>query len=215
MSVLQDINSYMQKGRARQVTALVTQAKEEGIPARTILQEGLLDAMMVVGEKFKNNEVFVPEVLMAAKAMNAGISLIQDELKGEEAPFIGRVVLGTVQDDLHDIGKSLVALMMKGAGLEVVDLKVSVAPEQFVDAAVEHDADIIAMSALLTTTMPCMNRVIDLLNERGLRDRFIVMVGGAPVTQAFADEIGADIYTEDAASAAQAARAAIEAKRNG
>lgn len=215
MSVLQDINSYMQKGRARQVTALVTQAKEEGIPARTILQEGLLDAMMVVGEKFKNNEVFVPEVLMAAKAMNAGIALIQDELKGEEAPFIGRVVLGTVQDDLHDIGKSLVALMMKGAGLEVVDLKVSVAPEQFVDAAVEHDADIIAMSALLTTTMPCMNRVIDLLNERGLRDRFIVMVGGAPVTQAFADEIGADIYTEDAASAAQAARAAIEAKRNG
>jgi len=213
MSVLQEIAENMQKGRARQVTTLVEQARGEGIEAKTILNEALLSAMMEIGRKFKNNEIFVPEVLVAARAMTAGIKVLEPDLAKEGNEPVGRVVLGTVQDDLHDIGKNLVALMMRGAGFEVVDLKVSNTPEQFVQAAEDAGADIIAMSALLTTTMPHMKETIELLKQKGIRDKYIVMVGGAPVNQAFADEIGADLYAPDAATAAETAKEAVLARK--
>ena len=192
MAILQEMSELLQKGRAKQVKELVNQAIAEGLSAKDILEEGLLSGMGIIGEKFKNNEVFVPEVLVAARAMNAGVELLKPLLVSEGVASKGTVVLGTVKGDLHDIGKNLVKLMMEGKGLKVVDLGVDVSAEKFIAAAEENDADIIACSALLTTT---------------IKDRVKVMVGGAPVTQAFCDSIGADCYTEDAASAADAALA--------
>ena len=208
-----EIAQFVEKGRAKNVKALVEQAISEGISAKTILDEGLLNGMMVVGDKFKRNEVFVPEVLVAARAMNAGVSILEPLLAEAGNEPLGKAIVATVKGDLHDIGKNLVAMMFKGAGLEVIDLGVDIDAETFVAKAEEVGADIIGMSALLTTTMPTMKEVVDLLKEKGLRDKYIVMVGGAPVNQRYADEIGADYYTSDAASAAETAKKALIEKK--
>ncbi|MCF0133144.1 MAG: corrinoid protein [Blautia sp.] len=215
MAIIEEISQFLQKGRAKQVKTLVNQALEEGVSAKTILDDGLLSGMMIIGEKFKNNEVFVPEVLVAARAMNAGIAILEPHLAEAGNEPLGKAVIGTVKGDLHDIGKNLVTMLLKGAGFEVTDLGVDVEAEVFIDKAEEVGADIICMSALLTTTMPNMQGVIDLLKERGLRDKYIVMVGGAPVNESFSEQIGADYFTEDAASCAEAAKAAVIAKKAG
>lgn len=213
MSIIQEISEYLQKGRAKNVKQLVQQALDEGIDAKTILDEGLLNGMMVIGGKFKRNEVFVPEVLVAARAMNAGVAILEPKLVEMGNEPVGKAVIGTVKGDLHDIGKNLVAMMLKGAGLEVCDLGVDVEPTAFIEKAEEIGADVIGMSALLTTTMTGMEEVVNLLKEKGLRDKYIVMVGGAPVNDSFASEIGADYYTPDAATAAEQAKQAILEKQ--
>jgi len=212
-AIIEEISGFLQKGRAKNVKKLVEQALSEGIDPKEILNEGLLSGMMIVGGKFKRNEVFVPEVLVAARAMNAGVAILEPYLVEAGNEPIGKAVIGTVKGDLHDIGKNLVAMMMKAAGFEVVDLGTDVAAEAFVDKAEEIGADVIGMSALLTTTMPNMKTVVEVLEERGLRDKYIVMIGGAPVTDSFAVQIGADFYTADATSAAETAKAAVEKKR--
>ena len=205
MSILTDISEALQKGRAKQIKVLVPQALEEGIPAKQILEEGLLAGMNVIGEKFKNNEVFVPEVLVAARAMNMGAALLKPLLAESGMKASGRVCIGTVKGDLHDIGKNLVKMMMEGKGIEVIDLGTDVAPETFIKTAVEQDCQIIACSALLTTTMGVMGEVVKAAEAANIRDHVKIMVGGAPVTEAFCEQIGADCYTADAASAADAA----------
>lgn len=213
MTIIEEICEYLQKGRAKNVKALVQQALDEGLDAKTILDEGLLSGMMTIGGKFKRNEVFVPEVLVAARAMNAGMAILEPKLVEIGNEPVGKAVIGTVKGDLHDIGKNLVAMMLKGAGFEVCDLGVDVEPEVYIEKAEEIGADIIGMSALLTTTMPNMKDLIDLLQEKGLRDKYIVMIGGAPVNETFAQEIGADYYTPDAASATETAREAVMKKK--
>ena len=213
MSIIQEISEFLQKGRAKNVKLLVQQALDEGVDAKAILNEGLLDGMMIIGGKFKRNEVFVPEVLVAARAMNAGMEILEPKLVEIGNEPIGKAVVGTVKGDLHDIGKNLVAMMYKGAGLEVIDLGVDVDAETFVAKAEEIGADVIGMSALLTTTMANMKSVVDLLNEKGIRDKYIVMIGGAPITDSFAEEIGADYYTADAASAAEVVKKAVLEKK--
>ncbi|MFP3154291.1 corrinoid protein [Lachnospiraceae bacterium ZAX-1] len=212
---LQKISTYLQAGKSKLVKQLVQTAIEEGIDLKKILEEGLLAGMMIIGEKFKNNEVFVPEVLMAARALNYGLAVLEPKLLEGDIKPIGKVVIGTVKGDQHDIGKNLVAMMLKGAGFNVTDLGVDVAPDVFADKAEEIGADIICMSALLTTTMSQMQEVIGELDRRSLRDHYIVMVGGAPVTQSFAEKIGADWYTKDAATAAQTAKKIMEVEKNG
>lgn len=211
MSILNEISEYLQKGRAKNVKALVQQALEEGVNPKDILNEGLLSGMTVIGGKFKRNEVFVPEVLVAARALNAGLSILEPKLIEVGNEPIGKAIVGTVQGDLHDIGKNLVVMMLKGAGFDVVDIGIDVAPETFLQKAEEENADIICMSALLTTTMGKMKENIDLLKEKNVRDKYIVMVGGAPVNEEFAEEIGADYYTPDAATAAEVAKRAVTA----
>jgi corrinoid protein of di/trimethylamine methyltransferase len=210
MALIEEISEFLQKGRAKNVKTLVQQAIEEGLDPKAILNEGLLSGMMIIGEKFKNNEVFVPEVLVAARAMNAGLEILEPKLVEVGNKPLGKAVIGTVKGDLHDIGKNLVAMMLKGAGFEIHDIGVDAEAESFIAKAEEIDADIICMSALLTTTMPNMKAVLDGLNEKGLRDKYIVMVGGAPVNQSFSDQIGADFYTPDAATAAEVAKKTIE-----
>ena len=210
MSILNEISEYIQRGRAPEVEASVTKALEDGIPAQQILSEGLLDGMNVIGEKFKNNEVFVPEVLIAARAMNKGTALLKPYLAAEGVKEKGVAVIGTVKGDLHDIGKNLVKMMMEGRGIKVIDVGVDVPAQKFIDVAEENDARIICCSALLTTTMNEMKNVVDAVNASGLKGKVKVMVGGAPVSQAFADSIGADCYTSDAASAAEAAVSFLE-----
>ena len=205
MEILKDISTLLQQGRAPKVKEKVQEALDQGISAKDILEEGLLSGMSVIGEKFKNNEVYVPEVLIAARAMNAGVALLKPYLVDAGVEAKGTVVIGTVKGDLHDIGKNLVKMMMEGKGLNVVDLGVDVSAEQFVSAAKENNADIIACSALLTTTMTEMKNVVDAVKAESLDVK--VMVGGAPVTQNFCDSIGANSYTADAASAADAALA--------
>ena len=212
MSITHEISEFLQKGRAKNVKALVQQALDEGVAASEILNEGLLAGMAVVGAKFKTNEIFVPEVLIAARALNAGLAILEPILVEEGNEPVGKVVIGTVEGDLHDIGKNLVAMMMKGAGFEVVDLGTDVKPETFVEKAEEIGASVICMSALLTTTMVNMEKTIELLKEKGLREKYIVMVGGAPINDTFAQKIGADYYTVDATSAAEAAKAAVANK---
>jgi 5-methyltetrahydrofolate--homocysteine methyltransferase len=212
MADIREISELLQKGRSKNVKALVEEAIAEGQDPKVILNEGLLAGMMIVGEKFKNNEVFVPEVLVAARAMNAGLTVLEPKLVEIGNEPVGKVVIGTIAGDLHDIGKNLVAMMLKGAGFEVIDIGVDVAPAAFVDKAEEVGADVICVSALLTTTMPGMQTVVETLKERGLRDKYIVMIGGAPVNQAFADQVGADYYTADAASCAEVAKKAVESK---
>jgi 5-methyltetrahydrofolate--homocysteine methyltransferase len=205
---LTSINELMQKGNMAEVVRLSQVAIDEGSTSTDILN-ALLSGMSVVGVKFKNNEVFVPEVLMAARAMNGGLDVIKPLLEAEGVESIGKVVIGTVQGDLHDIGKNLVSMMMVGAGFEVIDLGVNVTPEKYVNALIESKAQILCMSALLTTTMVNMKKVIEALEESGLRDTVKVMIGGAPVTEKFAIEIGADKYAKDASSAADEARKLI------
>ena len=202
MSVLTDISESLQKGKKKLVVQFVTQALEEGFTPQQILSEGLLPGMDVVGSKFRNNEIFVPEVLVAARAMNAGAELLKPLMAEEGTQSPGKMVLGTVKGDLHDIGKNLVKMMVEGKGIEVVDLGVDVSPEAFVQAAIDNNADIIGCSALLTTTMPVMEEVVKAVEAAGIRDKVKIMVGGAPVTEEFCKSIGADYYTDDAASAA-------------
>lgn len=205
--LLNMISEKLQLGKAKDVKALVTEAIEAGIPAADILAGGLMAGMSVVGERFRKNEIFVPEVLVAARAMNQGAALLKPLLAGDDAVSGGKVCIGTVQGDLHDIGKNLCRMMMEGKGLEVVDLGTDVSPETFVRTAKEQDCQVICCSALLTTTMDKMRDVVEAAGEAGIRDRVKIMIGGAPVTQNFCDQIGADAYTPDAASAAEQAAA--------
>ena len=206
MSILNEINENLQKGKAKIVCSLVESALAEGVAPKDILQS-MMDAMAVIGEKFKNNEVFVPEVLISARAMNRGLNLLKPHLTQEDTGIKGRICIGTVKGDLHDIGKNLVKLMLESKGLEVIDLGVDVSAETFVQTAIDQKCDIICCSALLTTTMSVMAEVVQKATEAGIRDQVKIMVGGAPVDQRFCDQIGADAYTTDAASAADAAKA--------
>ena len=205
MSKFDEISELVQKGRAKDVKEMVEAELAAGTDARDILDKGLLAGMAVVGDKFKRDEVFVPEVLVAARAMNAGVEVLKEKLTGDNTNAVGTAVVGTVKGDLHDIGKNLVKIMMEGKGLKVIDLGVDVPAEKFVETAVENNAQVIACSALLTTTMSVMKDVVALVKEKGLQNKVKVMVGGAPVTQDFCDKIGADGYTADAASAAEKA----------
>lgn len=209
MAIIEEISELLQKGKVKNVKALVQQAVDEGYDPRVILNDGLLSGMSVVGGRFKREEIFVPDVLISARAMNVGLAILEPLLVEVGNESVGKVVLGTVKGDLHDIGKNLVAMMFKGAGFEVVDLGVDVTAETFVEKAEEVGADVIGMSALLSTTMGNMKETIELLKEKGLREKYIVMIGGAPITQEFADEIGADYYTPDAASAAETAKKCV------
>jgi methylmalonyl-CoA mutase cobalamin-binding domain/chain len=204
---LQEISIKLQAGKAKEVKVLVQQAIDEGVPAKTILDEGLLSGMSVIGEKFKNNEVFVPEVLVAARAMNMGVGLLKPLLVKEGVKASGKACIGTVKGDLHDIGKNLVMMMMEGKGLEVVDLGTDVSPETFVQTAIEQHCQLICCSALLTTTMGMMEEVVKAAKKAGIRGQVKIMVGGAPVTEAFCRQIGADAFAPDAASAADKALA--------
>jgi corrinoid protein of di/trimethylamine methyltransferase len=202
---MQEISLQLQAGKAKAVKELVQRAIDEGVPAQRILQDGLLSGMNVIGAKFKNNEVFVPEVLVAARAMNMGAALLKPLLAEQGVKATGKVCLGTVKGDLHDIGKNLVKMMLEGKGLEVIDLGIDVPPENFIKTAIEEDCQIICCSALLTTTMGVMADVVKAAQDAGIRDRVKIMVGGAPVTDAFCKQIGADAYAPDAASAAEVA----------
>lgn len=206
MADFQAISEALKAGQAPKVKKMVQAALDEGVQAEAILNDALIPGMNEIGILFKNNEVYVPEVLIAARAMYAGLNLIKPILAQQDVQPIGKVAIGTVKGDLHDIGKNLVAMMLEGAGFGVIDLGIDVSPEKFLDAVVNQGANIVAMSALLTTTMPGMKDTIEAITAAGLRDKVKVMIGGAPVTQSFADEIGADGYAPDAASAADLAK---------
>jgi len=201
MADLQGIAEAVIRGDRETVAKLTQAAVDEGTSAEAIINEGLIAGMGVVGARFKANEFYVPEVLIAARAMHAGMDIIKPLLAESGVQPRGTVAIGTVKGDLHDIGKNLVAMMLEGGGYEVLDLEVDVAPEKFVAAVKDQGAQVIALSALLTTTMPSMKDTIEALKEAGVRDQVKVMIGGAPVTQNYADEIGADGYAPDAASA--------------
>ena len=209
MADFRSIADAVKAGRRKNVVALVNEALAEGVSAEQILNQGLVVGMNELGEMFKNNEVYVPEVLIAARAMKSGTEILKPLLAEDNVQSLGTVAIGTVQGDLHDIGKNLVGMMLEGAGFTVLDLGVDVSPEKFLAAVKENGAQIIGMSALLTTTMPNMKATIDALKDAGVRENVKVMIGGAPITQAFADEIGADGYSSDAASASQLAKKLI------
>jgi len=211
MDILQQISESLQQGEDERTCELVRQAIEDGVETTRILDDGLIAGMNVVGEKFREHLIFLPEVLLAAKAMTAAMQLLKPLLIETGAPSRGKVVIGSVRGDLHDIGKNLVGIMLKGAGFEVIDLGNDVAPESFVDAAAEHGAPVIGMSALLTTTMSVMKDVVDLVGRRGMAGKVKVIVGGAPLSQQFAAEIGADAYGFDAANAVERVRALVGA----
>lgn len=205
MSIVLEICEFVQKGRAKNVKELVAQALEDNISAKEILDNGLIAGMMAIGEKFKKNEVYVPEVLIAARAMNMGVAILKPHLTQEGVEPIGKAVICTVKGDLHDIGKNLVKMMLEGVGIECIDLGTDVSAEQVVNAVKENDAQIVALSSLLTTTMEYHKDVVDALTDAGLRDKVKVMVGGAPVSEDFAKQVGADGYAPDAATAADLA----------
>jgi len=206
MSILAEISELVQKGKAKDVVTKVQEALDSGLSAQEILDNGLLHGMSLLGVRFKNNEVYVPEVLIAARALNRGTEVLKAKLLEEGVKPIGKVVIATVKGDLHDIGKNLVKMMLEGAGFSVIDLGTDVSESTIVDAVVEHKPNIVCLSALLTTTMNQQGVVIQALKEAGVRDLVKVMVGGAPVTQSFADQIGADAYTPDAATCAEVAK---------
>ncbi len=210
MSILVEINENLQKGRSKAVCSLIQNALAENADPKDLMQ-ALLDGMEVVGEKFKRDEVFVPDVMIAARAMNNGLAILKPHLADANMTAKGKACIGTVKGDLHDIGKNLVKLMLEGRGFEVIDLGVDVAPETFVKTAVEQNCDLICCSALLTTTMTAMADVVKLAAEAGIRDKVKIMVGGAPVDQRFCDKIGADAYTRDAATASDVAVAYMNA----
>lgn len=203
--ILQQISENLQKGKAKQVKELVQTAIDSGLSASEILNDGLLAGMNIIGRKFKNNEVFIPEVLIASRAMNNGAEILKPLLKSSDNSSKGKVCIGTVEGDIHDIGKNLVKMMLEGKGLEVIDLGVNVPAQKFIDTAINENCQVICCSALLTTTMPAMKTVIEKANEAGINGKIKIMVGGAPVTENFAQEIGADTYTPDAATAAEVA----------
>jgi 5-methyltetrahydrofolate--homocysteine methyltransferase len=200
------IYEAVRDGDAQEAASQVKAALEGGVAPAEILHDGCIAAMAEVGSLFEQGEMFVPEMLIAARAMQGAMALLKPHLTEEEAVSAGKVVVGTVAGDLHDIGKNLVGMMMEGAGFEVADLGTDISPEAFVAAIREHEPDIVGMSALLTTTMPAMTATMEALTEAGLRDQVKVLVGGAPVTQAFAEKIGADGYAPDASSAARKAK---------
>jgi 5-methyltetrahydrofolate--homocysteine methyltransferase len=209
MDVLKGIAEQVQLGDDERVHALTAQAIEQGMHPTAILNDGLIAGMNVVGKLFKDHEIFLPDVLMAAKAMHAGLDQLKPLFAKEGIPTRGTIVIGTVKGDLHDLGKNLVGIMLKGAGFEVIDLGKDVAPETFVETAVKANARIIGMSALLTTTMPAMKAVIDLLRQGNHQARIKTMIGGAPITKAYADQIGADAYAFDAAKSVDCANALL------
>lgn len=203
MEILQQISESLQRGEHEQVAELTRQAIDAGLPAPQILNDGLMTGMDIVGQRFGAHEIFLPELLLAARAMNAGIDLLKPLFLGGEMPTQGKVVIGTVKGDLHDIGKNLVGIMLKGAGYEVIDVGCDVKAEVFVDAAEAEGASVVGLSALLTTTMTGMKEVVELVRTRGLQNKVKVIVGGAPLSKAFADEIGADAYGYDASNAVE------------
>ena len=205
MTIIEEISEAIEKGKVKIVKELVPAAIEQGHSAQEILNDGLLHGMSIVGDRFTRNEAFVPEVLVSARAMNKGTELLKPLLAAEGSQPIGKVCIGTVQGDLHDIGKNLVKLMLESKNIEVIDLGVDVPPEKFVQTVIDEKCDICCCSSLLTTTMPMMEEVVKAMKAAGIRDQVKIMVGGAPVTQEYCDQIGADVYTPDAATAADAA----------
>ena len=205
MSVYDELSELIQKGKVKETGPAVQAALDSGVDAQSILDQGLLVGMAILGEKFKNGEVFVPEVMIAAKALNEGTAILKPILVANDVKPVGKVVILTVEGDLHDIGKNLVKLMMEGVGFESLDLGADVSAEKVINAVKDFQPDIVAMSAMLTTTMAQHKVTIDALEAAGLRDKVKIMVGGTPMTEKFAKEIGADAYTIDAASAADAA----------
>jgi 5-methyltetrahydrofolate--homocysteine methyltransferase len=210
----EEISLAVQKGKAKQVKELVNKALEEGAPVKDILEQGLIQAMGIVGEDFRNGKIFVPEMLVAARAMSAGVKILEPLFSESGIETIGTVVIGTVKGDLHDIGKNLVAMMMRGIGATVYDLGIDVPDAKFVEKAEEVHADIVCASALLTTTMPAIGDVIQEFEKAGVRDKYYIMIGGAPVTQEFADKVGADAYTSNASDAADVAKEYLLSKKN-
>lgn len=210
MDLLDHISEDLQKGDVGSVQVLTREALDKNFDPKEILDRGLIAGMAVVGEKFKVHDIFLPEVLLAAKAMYAGMDLLKPHFVAGAAPTKGKIVLGTVQGDLHDIGKNLVAIMLKGAGYDVIDLGSDVSPENFVDTAVGQEAPVIGLSALLTTTMPVMKQVVDLVHERGLSDKIKVIIGGAPIDENYAHEIGADAYGFDGINAVERVQSLME-----
>ena len=209
MDVVTQIRTNVIEGNAPATLELVKQALANGLPAEQILNEGLIAAMAHVGKLFEEGEYYVPEMLIAARAMKGGLELLRPALAAAKVQAIGKIVIGTVQGDLHDIGKNLVAMMMEGAGFEVIDLGVDVTPEKFVEAINAHQPQLVGCSALLTTTMPKMKATINAIERAGIRSRVKVLVGGAPVTARYASEIGADAYAPDASAAASIAKSLL------
>ena len=203
MSLTRELSESLEQGDAGRVAELTRAAITSGLPPKTILEDGLIAGMTRVGEKFKTHEIFLPDVLLAARAMVAGMELLKPLLAREGVRTLGKVIIGTVQGDLHDIGKNLVAILLKGAGFEVIDLGNDVSPQRFVDTAEREGADVVGLSALLTTTMPVMKQVVDLARERRLHERTRIIVGGAPLSADYAREIGADAYCYDGSSAVE------------
>ncbi len=204
-AILEEISLLLQKGKAADVASLVKKALEEGLTPSTILNEGMMPGMDIIGTRFKNNDIFIPEVLIAARAMAAGTEVLRPYMVGDKSESKGTVIIGTIKDDLHDIGKNLVRMMMESKGLTVIDLGNNVAPDKYIEAAIKHNADIIACSALLTTTMVHIKDVVTKVAASPLAGKIKVMIGGAPVNQAFCTSIGADCYTPDASTAAERA----------
>jgi 5-methyltetrahydrofolate--homocysteine methyltransferase len=206
MDILKEISKCLQQGDDQKVSELTGHAIKEKIPPKEILDFGLIGGMSVIGEKYKSHEIFLPQVLLAAKAMYAGMDLLKPLFVKEGMPNRGKVVIGSVQGDLHDIGKNLVGIMLKGAGFEVIDLGNDVPPERFVETAKKENADVVGMSALLTTTMPVMKDTVDMLREQGLGSNIKTIIGGAPVSEEFAQRIGADAYGYDSTNAVESVR---------
>jgi len=203
MEILKEVANAVISGDRKGIQELVEKALNEGISPEDIINKGLLSGMSVIGERFKKNEIFVPEVLVSARAMQKGMEILKPLIAKSSGIIKGKIVIGTVKGDLHDIGKNLVAMMLEGAGYQIIDLGIDVPPERFVQAIKENRPDVVGMSALLTTTMPQMKVTIDVIKKEGLRDKVKIIVGGAPVTEEFAKEIGADGYAEDAYSAVE------------
>ena len=203
MELLDQISTYLQNGDDEKVLELTKKALDANISPKDILNRGLIVGMNVVGEKFRDFEIFLPDVLLSARAMTAAMDHLKPMLIQDDLPKIGKIVIGTVQGDLHDIGKNLVGIMLKGIGVEVIDLGKDVPPENFVDAAIKEKASLIGMSALLTTSTPMMKKVVEILNDRGFNRSIKTIVGGAPLSADFATELGADFYASDAADAVE------------
>ncbi len=210
MTIFEKIADEVQKGNSESVEALVNEALSQEIPVDTIMDDGLVEGMNIVSEKFKNNECFIPEVLVSAKAMTVGLGILKPLLAEKNVKPLGKVVIGTIQGDLHDIGKNIVGMLLQGAGFEIIDLGADVHVDRFVESIKDENADLVGMSALLTTTMINMKTVIEGLKEAGIRESIKVVIGGAPVTQAYADQIGADGYAADAATGVDVAKKLLD-----
>jgi 5-methyltetrahydrofolate--homocysteine methyltransferase len=210
MTIFEKIADEVQKGNSEFVETLVNEALSQEIPADTIMDGGLVEGMNIVSKKFKNNECFIPEVLVSAKAMTVGLGILKPLLAEKNVKPLGKVVIGTIQGDLHDIGKNIVGMLLQGAGFEIIDLGADVHVDRFVESIKDENADLVGMSALLTTTMINMKTVIEGLKEAGIRESIKVIIGGAPVTQAYADQIGADGYAADAATGVDVAKKLLD-----